>query len=73
MQGNKPMNEPTLEILSKKYNLIIFKHCFPVCNISEDTNHPDINSSEKRIENYKLQYIALKQKLRAFPDTNFLE
>ena len=66
------LDEPTLEILTKQYKLIIFKHCFPVSNIDEDLNKPDINSAEKRIENYKLQYLALKQKLKEFPNTKFL-
>lgn len=71
--GNKSyMEEPTLEILTKQYDMIIFKHCFPVAYILEDTNQPNIDSSEKRIENYKLQYLALKQKLNEFPDTKFL-
>lgn len=66
------MNEPTLEILTKQYDLIIFKHCYPVCNILDDINQPNIDSSEKRLENYKLQYNALKKKLLAFPNTKFL-
>jgi hypothetical protein len=71
--GNKPyMEEPTLEILTKKYNMIIFKHCFPVGDILEDINNPDIDSPERRTENYKLQYQALKQKLLEFPNTKFL-
>jgi len=71
--GKQPyLDEPTLEILTKKYDLIIFKHCFPVSNIEDDINKPDINSAEKRLENYKLQYIALKQKLSEFPNTKFL-
>jgi hypothetical protein len=71
--GEQPyLGEPTLEILTKQYDLIIFKHCFPVSNIIEDINQPDINSPEKRIENYKLQYLALKQKLNEFPNTKFL-
>ena len=71
--GEEPyMNEPTLEILTKKYNMIVFKHCFPVSDINEDINQADINSPEKRIENYKLQYNALKQKMLEFPDTKFL-
>ena len=71
--GAEPyLNEPTLEILTKQYELIIFKHCFPVSNIKEDLNQPDINSAEKRIENYQLQYIALKQKFNEFPNTKFL-
>ena len=66
------MGEPTLEILTKEYGLIIWKHCFPVSNIKEDTGNPDINSEEKRLENYKLQYNALKKKMHEFPKTKFL-
>lgn len=66
------MDEPTLEILTKQYHLIVFKHCFPVSNIEEDIHQPDINSSEQRIENYKLQYLALKQKMQEFKNTKFL-
>lgn len=71
--GEKPyLNEPTLEILTKKYNMIVFKHCFPVGDIEKDIQKPDINSDEKRLENYKLQYNALKEKMLQFPDTKFL-
>jgi len=71
--GEQPyLNEPTLEILTRQYELIIFKHCYPVSSINEDLKQPDINSSEKRIENYKLQYNALKNKLNEFPKTKFL-
>jgi hypothetical protein len=71
--GNKPyLEEPTLEILTKKYNLIILKHCYPVGDLKEDINKPDIDSPEMRIENYKLQYLALKQKMLEFPGTKFL-
>ncbi len=64
--------EPTLEILTAKYDIIIFKHCFPVSAIKEDTGMADIASPEKRTENYKLQYEALKAKMHEFPDTDFL-
>lgn len=71
--GNEPfMEEPTLEILTQQYDMIIFKHCFPVSNILEDLDAPDINSDKKTTENYKLQYNALKKKLAEFPDTKFL-
>lgn len=71
--GNKPYKEEhTLEILTQKYELIIFKHCYPVSDIEEDTNQPDIDSPVKSIENYKLQYEALKQKMMKFPQTKFL-
>lgn len=71
--GQQPyLNEPTLEILTQQYDMIIFKHCYPVSNIEEDIQQPDINSPEKRIENYKLQYQALKQKMNEFPNTKFI-
>ena len=66
------MDEPTLEILTKIYDIIIFKHCFPVSRISEDTGLPDINSDVKRIENYILQYNALKDKMHEFPNNKFI-
>jgi hypothetical protein len=66
------MEEPTLEILTKDYDVIIFKHCFPVSKMMEDTGVPDIDSKEKRLENYKLQYIALKNKMHQFPDNKFI-
>ena len=71
--GENPfMEEPTLEILTKKYDIIIFKHCYPVSNIKEDTGFPDIDSEEKRLENYKLQYDALKNKMHEFKDNKFI-
>jgi hypothetical protein len=71
--GESPyLEEPTLEILTKEYDVIIFKHCFPVSRIAEDTGKPDINSDEKRVENYKLQYNALKKKMHEFPKTKFI-
>lgn len=71
--GNKPyLEEPTLEMLTGEYKMIIFKHCFPVGNIVESHDSADINSPEKTLENYKLQYQALKEKLHQFPDTRFL-
>jgi hypothetical protein len=71
--GDKPyMDEPTLEILTKEYEVIIFKHCFPVSKILPDTGTPDIDSEEKRIENYKLQYNALKNKMHEFTNNKFI-
>ena len=71
--GEEPyMEEPTLEILTRDYDVIIFKHCFPVSNIKEDTGNPDIDSPVKSLENYKLQYEALKQKMHQFPDNKFI-
>ena len=66
------MEEPTLENLTKEYQVIVFKHCFPVSNIQEDDAQPDINSDKKTIANYKIQYEALMNKLHQFPQTKFI-
>ena len=71
--GNEPYNEePTLEILTAKYDVIIFKHCFPVSNINPDTAAPDIDSKARTLANYKLQYNALKEKMLQFPENKFI-
>lgn len=71
--GVKPyMEEPTLEILTKEYQVIIFKHCFPVSDIEANDNNPRIDSHKQTLANYKLQYEALKTKLLEFPDTKFI-
>ena len=71
--GPKPYRqEPTLEILAPRYDLVVWKHCFPVSSIEPDSGQPDVASSEKRVENYKLQYAALKAKMREFPKVRFI-
>ena len=66
------LEEPTLEILTREYGLVIFKHCYPASRIQPDTASPDINSDLKTLQNYKLQYNALKRKMQEFPDTKFI-
>jgi hypothetical protein len=71
--GSEPYKEePTLEILTEIYDVIIWKHCFPVSDIVTDSGDPSIDSDEKCIENYKLHYNALKAKMKEFSDTNFI-
>jgi hypothetical protein len=71
--GAEPfMEEPTLEILTRNYQVIIFKHCYPVSNIQADKPIPDIDSDYRSVANYKLQYLALREKLHAFRNTRFI-
>ena len=70
--NNSYMEEPTLEMLTKKYQVIIFKHCFPVSNIQPDNDSTGLDSDFKSLANYKLQYLALREKLSQFSDTKFL-
>lgn len=62
----------TLESFTTNYDVVVFKHCFPVSGINADTGSPDISSSVKTIENYQLQYAALKERLHQFPDNRFI-
>jgi hypothetical protein len=66
------LEEPTLEILTKEYNIVMFKHCFPVSNIQRDTSAADPNQSYKSLGNYKAQYLSLRDKLLEFPETKFI-
>jgi len=66
------LQEDTLELLTATYDIIIWKHCYPVSNIDADTGSPDITSSARTVENYKLQYEALKTKMRSFPNNRFI-
>lgn len=68
----KELGEPTLEMLTKQYQVIMFKHCFPVSDIDPDTGSPDVSSPSRRLENYQLHYHELKKKLHEFPETRFI-
>jgi len=63
---------PTLESFTDAYDVVVFKHCFPVSNIASDTGNPDIGSGNKTIENYKLQYNAIRDRLRTFSKNRFI-
>lgn len=72
-QGAAPyQREPTLEMICEQYDVVVFKHCYPVSRIHGDINAPDVASPEKRMENYTLQYQALKAKMHEFPQTRFI-
>jgi hypothetical protein len=64
--------EPSLETLTADYDVIIWKHCFPVSDIEADTGHPDVTSGTQTLENYKAQYEVLKTKMHSFPNTRFI-
>ncbi len=66
------MTEPTLEMLTTQYRVIVFKHCYPVSGIGPDKGAPNAASQEKTLENYKLQYAALKEKMRQFRANRFI-
>jgi hypothetical protein len=61
-----------LDWFTSNYNVIIFKHCFPGAGIVADIGSPDVTSSIKSIENYKLQYRALRALMDSYPNNKFI-
>jgi hypothetical protein len=65
-------NDPTLEMITQKYDVVIWKHCYPLTDVLPDKGSPEVSSDYRSIENYKVQYNALKLKMLEFPETKFL-
>jgi hypothetical protein len=65
-------NIECMNSLTQNYDVIIFKHCFPGAAVQEDINTPDISSSRKSLENYKLQYRALREMMDGYPNNRFI-
>lgn len=63
--------EPSLDLLTNHWDVIIIKHCFPVSALS-CTGEANIESQVKTFDNYKLQYEALRLKLNEYPNTKFI-
>lgn len=64
--------ELNLEDLVARYDVIVWKHCFPVSAIRPDSASPNVSSDERTIANYRLQYEALKARMRQFPEKRFI-
>lgn len=61
-----------MDKLVENYDMIIFKHCFPGADIVPDKGTPNVSSKTKSLENYKVQYRALRQMMDSYPDTKFM-
>lgn len=64
--------QPTLEMLTENYDVISWKHCFPVGMIEDDLGYSSVDDSTKTLANYQLQYNALKDKMHEFNNTKFI-
>ncbi len=69
--NGKCVNECFTHML-ENYDIVIMKHCYTAAKIEEDINAPDITSNRKSLENYKLQYRAIRNLLDANPKTKFI-
>ncbi len=66
------MDQANLDMLAIGYDIIVFKHCFPVCEIGPDNGPASVSSPVMSLQNYYLQYNALKARMREFPATRFI-
>jgi hypothetical protein len=64
------LGEPNLDMLTQDYDVIVFKHCFPVSGIGDDSGVASVSSNTKSLENYYLQYAALKTRMLQFQAQN---
>jgi Bacterial Ig-like domain (group 2)/Immunoglobulin domain len=66
--------ELNLDQIAASYDVIMFKHCFPVSAIGPDSDSypPSVSSSVQTIANYQLQYAALKTRMLQFPTKKFI-
>lgn len=70
--NNSNSNIECLGSLCTRYNVIVFKHCYPGADILTDDGNPLISSSKKTLANYKLQYRALRDLMDAHPGNKFI-
>ena len=61
-----------MDTLTEKYNVIIFKHCYPGADILPDIGKPSVSFDRKSLENYKLQYRELRNMMDGYPDNMFV-
>lgn len=69
---NGNCSEECFPSLLERFDIVIMKHCYTAAKIEADINAPDIASDRKSIENYKLQYRAIRDLLDSHPDTKFI-
>lgn len=69
---NRDRSEMNLDDLARAYDVIVFKHCYPVSHVKPDDGSPSVSSSKQTLANYKLQYEALKLRMHQFPQTLFI-
>ncbi|HOF42548.1 MAG: hypothetical protein ACOYB5_03540 [Patescibacteria group bacterium] len=61
-----------MNTLAQNYDVIIWKHCYPGAAVLADTGSPSISSNRKSLENYKLQYRALRDMMDSYPNNKFI-
>jgi hypothetical protein len=70
--ASRDRNEANLDDLAAAYDVIVLKHCYPVSGIGADGATASVSSESKTLANYRLQYAALKARMRQLANKRFL-
>jgi hypothetical protein len=70
--ASRDRKELNLDDIARDYDVIVFKHCYPVSGIEPDDGAPSVSSRKKTLANYRLQYQALRERLAQVPDRKFI-
>lgn len=70
--ASRDLGEENLDDLAARFDVVVWKHCFPVSGIGPDGAAPSVSSPERTIASYQLQYEALKARMHEFPGRRFL-
>lgn len=70
--AEKYSNQDTLKKLTKDYDVIVWKHCYPVTEIGPDSGTANVEAEAKQVQHYKLQYEALKAEMKKYPNNRFI-
>lgn len=70
--ADRDRGEANLDDLVRGHDVLVFKHCFPVSDVRPDGPSADVASPERTAANYRLQYLALRERLREFPEKRFI-
>lgn len=65
-------DEPTLQHLTQNYDVVVWKHCYPATHVEPDCEEPSVGSDTMCMQNYQLQYNALRDKMHEYPDNRFI-
>lgn len=70
--ASQDRGELNLDQLAASYDVIVFKHCFPVSDILSEASDESAPSPVQTVHNYQLLYNALKTRMLAFPTKKFI-
>ena len=70
--ASQDQGELNLDQIDANYDVIVFKHCYPVSDIEADNGSPSLSSPYQTMANYQLQYAALKTRMKQFPTKKFI-